>query len=65
MTKPVWRDPIVEEVRRLREAYAARFHHDLDAIVEDLRKVQAQVQSDGFTIVSLSPKRPVKKTEAA
>ncbi len=34
----MWRDPIVEEVRQLREQYAARFNHDLKAICRDLRK---------------------------
>jgi len=33
-----WSDPIVDEVRRVREAYAARFHHDLRAIYRDLKE---------------------------
>ena len=32
------RDPIVEEVRRARAAYAAQFNHDLDRIVDDLKR---------------------------
>jgi hypothetical protein len=31
-------DPIVEEVRRVREAYAARFNYDLEAIFQDLKR---------------------------
>lgn len=31
-------DPIVEEVRRIRDAYAARFNYDLDAIFEDIKE---------------------------
>ena len=38
----MWQDPIVEEVRREREEYASRFDFDLDAIVADLQKQQAQ-----------------------
>lgn len=32
-----WEDPIVEEVRRIRDAYAKKFNYDLDAIFRDLR----------------------------
>jgi hypothetical protein len=31
-------DPIVEEVRRVRDAHAARFNYDLDAIFEDIKE---------------------------
>ena len=30
-------DPIVDEVRSVREAYAARFNYDLDAIFRDIK----------------------------
>lgn len=53
----MWKDPIVEEVRRLREEYAARFNHDLAAICRDLRERQ---QKGGRTVVSLMPKQTVK-----
>ena len=32
-----WEDPIVEEVRKVRDAYAKRFNYDLDAIYRDLK----------------------------
>jgi hypothetical protein len=48
-------DPIVEEVRRAREEYAAQFGYDLDAICRDLQ--QKQQQSDR-QLVSFPPKRP-------
>lgn len=48
-------DPIVEEVRKAREAYAAKFNYDLDAIVEDLRRQQRE---SGRTFVSYPPRRP-------
>lgn len=31
-------DPIVDEVRRIRDAQAARFNYDLDAIFQDIKK---------------------------
>ena len=33
-------DPIVEEVRRIRDAYAKQFDYDLDAIFDDLMRSQ-------------------------
>ena len=34
----MWGDKVLEEVRAVREAHAARFGFDLKAIVEDLQK---------------------------
>jgi len=36
-----WIDPVVEEVRRVREDYTARFGFDLERIVDDLRQLEA------------------------
>ncbi len=36
-----WTDPIVEEVRRVREAHAAKFNFDLRAIFRDLKAKEA------------------------
>lgn len=36
----MWTDPIVDEVRRVREAYAKKFDYDLDRIFADLKKQQ-------------------------
>ena len=35
------KDPIVEEVRTHRQEYARQFNGDLDAMVADLREIQA------------------------
>jgi len=35
-------DPIVEEVRAIRDAYARRFGYDLDAIYEDIKRREQQ-----------------------
>jgi hypothetical protein len=31
-------DPIVDEVRRVRDAHAAQFNYDLDAIFQDIKE---------------------------
>lgn len=38
----MWRDEIVEETRKAREEYAARFNYNLEAIYRDLVKQQEQ-----------------------
>jgi len=38
----MFKDPIVEEVRAIRQQHAARFNYDLRKIAEDLRKKQEQ-----------------------
>jgi len=48
-------DPIVEEVRKAREAYAARFNFDLEAIYADLK---AKEREGGRKHVSRPPRRP-------
>ena len=54
----MWRDEIVEEVRKAREEYAAKFDFDLHAIARDLREKQEQ---SGKTIVWLKSKNAEKK----
>jgi hypothetical protein len=53
----MWQDRIVEEVRRIREAYARQFDYDLQAIHRDLKK---QEEKSGRKIVSLPPKGAAK-----
>ena len=48
-------DPIVAEVRRIREAYAAQFDFDLGALAEDLKSREAK--SDRL-LVTLPPRPP-------
>lgn len=60
----MWTDPIVEEVRAAREAYAASFNHGLDAIVHDLQKRQTQLEQGGWIIVK-SPKKTKNVAKAA
>ena len=53
----MWKDEIVEEVRRVREELAAKFDHNITAIVENARRNQA---ASGRTVVSFSPKKRVR-----
>lgn len=53
----MWKDEIVEEVRRNREAYAARFNFDLQAMYRDLKKAEKKSKRKK---VSLKPKKPVQ-----
>jgi hypothetical protein len=55
-------DPIVEEVRKLRENHAARFNYDVDAIFDDLKRIERE---RGGTVVSLQPKRIARLRESA
>ncbi len=42
-------DPIVDEVRRIRDAHAALFNYDLDAIFQDIKE---QEKKSGLKFVS-------------
>ena len=47
------KDEIVDQVRQVREQQAAKFNHDLKAIVADARKRQ---KDSGHQVVSCVPK---------
>ncbi len=51
----MWKDEIVEEVHRVREEYAAKFDHDLDAMYEDIKRREAESKRE---FVSFPPRRP-------
>jgi hypothetical protein len=57
----MWQDPIVAEVRQVREAHAAQFGFDLQAIYEALKQQEKQSQRQR---VSFSPKRIPPPTAA-
>ena len=47
-------DPIIAEIRKIREEHAAKFNYDIHAIFEDIRHQQRE---SGRTYVSLPPCR--------
>jgi hypothetical protein len=53
----MWEDEIVDEVRKYRESYAAKFNFDLQAMYEDLKKAE---QKSKHKKVSFKPKKPVR-----
>lgn len=52
----MWKDKIVEEVRRIRDEQAAKFNYDIEAIVADARKRQTE---SGRKTVSFPPRKPL------
>lgn len=57
----MWKDHIVEDVRRVRREQAARFNFDISAILEDARKKQ---KTSHHKVVSFICNRK-KKTSGA
>ena len=50
----MWEDPIVAEVRKVREEHAEKFNYDLLAIYRDLKE---QEKKSGRAFVSYPPRR--------
>lgn len=58
----MYTDPILDEIRKYRDDYAARFHYDVKAILEDMRRRQRE---SGRKSVSRPPKRILPANGAA
>ncbi|MEQ8210141.1 MAG: hypothetical protein RH917_09940 [Lacipirellulaceae bacterium] len=60
----MYSDPVIDEIRKHRDEYAAKFNYDLKAMAEDIRRRQKE---SGRATVSREPKRvthaAVGKTE--
>jgi hypothetical protein len=52
----MYRDPIVEEIRKIRQAHAAKFGFDIRKIVADPKQREGK---DGRTVIP-APPRPTK-----
>ena len=52
-------DPIVEEVRKVRDEHAAQFNYDLDAIYADMKRIEAESNEPR---VSFGPRRIPRTT---
>ena len=50
----MWKDEIVEEVRKARDEFAAKFNYDMDAIYREIKKQEAKSTRK---FVSFPPKR--------
>ncbi|MBI4710711.1 MAG: hypothetical protein HY759_06400 [Nitrospirae bacterium] len=58
----MWKDTIVEEVRKTREKHAAKFGYDLNAIYLDLKKHEKR---NRLKVVSLPAKQLIKIAKAS
>ncbi|MCL4201339.1 MAG: hypothetical protein KJ000_02510 [Pirellulaceae bacterium] len=56
-----WEDPIVAEVRRIREELSAKFNFDLPAIFADIRSRQANA---GDRLIRLKSHRKAEPSDA-
>ena len=56
-------DPIVAEVRRIREEHAEKFGYDLEAIVADLQAREAQSEDVFVSFPAKRIKPVVKKSD--
>jgi len=52
------KDPIVEEVRKKRDAHAAKFNYDIDAIYKDLKKEERKNKRKFAKLPPKSAKKP-------
>lgn len=54
----MWNDDIVEEIRTIREQYAAQFDYDIQAMLEALKEEEKQ---SGRMVVSFTEEQPEHK----
>jgi len=59
----MWKDPIVEELDRYREAHAKQFNYDAQAIYEDMKAKCRQYELEGWQVVSRVPAKTLEKEE--
>jgi len=61
LQKKMWNDEIVDEARAIRDAHAAKFGYDLQAIYADLKKSEAERMAAGHPCIP-APESPVPST---
>lgn len=54
------KDPIIDQIHKIRDKHAKRFNYDLKAICEDLKKIE---KTCGHKVISLPPKLLVNETD--
>ena len=42
----MWKDPIVEETRRMKNEYASKFNYDLQAIYHNLKELEQELPEE-------------------
>lgn len=56
----VTRDPVIDEIRKIRDELSERFHGDIHAMAEEMRRQAAASGKPGIT----RPAKPVQKAPA-
>ncbi|MCX6902884.1 MAG: hypothetical protein NTW03_05300 [Verrucomicrobia bacterium] len=54
-------DPIVEEIRKIRDTHAAKFNYNFDAIAQDWLRQEAAAKRAGQKFAALNAKRKPRK----
>ena len=60
--KPIYTDPILEELWRIKETHAAKYGYDVRAMLRAMREKQEEDEKRGVKFVSLPPRR-IRKTD--
>ena len=55
------KDPIITELRKIRDAHAAKFNYNFDAIAQDWMKEEATARRAGQKFVDLSAKVKLRR----
>lgn len=55
------KDPIITELRKIRDAHAAKFNYNFDAIAQDWLKEEAAARRAGQKFVDLSAKMKLRR----
>ena len=58
-------NPILDEIRAIRDAHAKEFNYDLDAIFADHLQYQEKLKAQGWKFVKPPKRRPGAKKSAA
>jgi len=61
----MWNDPIVEEIRSIRDSYAKQFNYNLEAIFQDIKEQQSKSNYNYITLPSkfLKQEKSTKDTK--
>jgi hypothetical protein len=59
------KDPIVQEIHRLRADYAKRFNYDVHAIGEDIRRCEAESGGKFAAKIPLARRPPKRRARKA
>jgi hypothetical protein len=58
----MWNDPVVEEIRKVRDRLASKLNYDVQALG---KYYKSQQESECRTVVTRAPKRILKESENA